>query len=548
MRVELESIHLNHDPTSKTTGAFSIRRNEKCPIVRPEWRRDISLRPEDAPAAYAYELVENIAITIQAELSCDDPSVKTLFVRARDGYLNPKKRSIGNHLRKMLTPLARESLTTNVLGSAPKTEVTFVNGKGMATLLLRDVKICEVGVSVSDVIWNWQYSLDGNDWEDLVTSLHRVYTVVNIPFSPWQPASRDIDNTQLPWTEALDFACRAAASAKDVTAAATQITQWVSRLGNGFIRYDVEGNGPPAFAFERGPRFDLTQFLLLLNGGTPLLGVLVNCDDCSAIVTSFSNILGCLLGEGEMGEDSFKLKPHLRVGVPKVLTSNFSRHNVSWLGLCTADDPVFDACVRFDFDPDPKRERWAVATSISFREYRPLLTDDAKNCTPQGRRLDRKIGGLSFPFEALYPHEFGPAAQVVNALKSEAKLFRDPELSNLRLIQTTLVKYLLQSFWRSRKEIGVTYCLDTYECGSAEAVRTLVDELLSSFNLRPDKVEDPTVGNEMYASKNRSSIVFVRGQFVLLTRNTGRKTSSSEDLAKKIDELFTNQQVATEGA
>src|SRR5215213_5991969 len=114
MRVDLKAIHFNYDPNPERTGAFTIRRNERCDIVLPEWRRGISVRPEDAPAAYVYNLVKDIRVTIEAEFSCDDPDA-TVLVRARDGHLKWDA-----------------NCESNVLGTVAETEVTFVKGGARA--------------------------------------------------------------------------------------------------------------------------------------------------------------------------------------------------------------------------------------------------------------------------------------------------------------------------------------------------------------------------------------------------------------------------------
>jgi hypothetical protein len=53
MQVFLEAIKFNHDQSSATGDAFNIRRNDTEQVNVPEWRRGISVKPEDSPAAYA---------------------------------------------------------------------------------------------------------------------------------------------------------------------------------------------------------------------------------------------------------------------------------------------------------------------------------------------------------------------------------------------------------------------------------------------------------------------------------------------------------------
>lgn len=534
MLVNVERIHLNHDPTSKTTGAFSIRRNERCDIVRPEWRNRVCVRPEDAPAAYACNRVENINITIQAEFSCMHPGVTKVLVRACDGHLNSDYNCEGN-----------------VLGTVAETEVRFVNRMATATLCLENVKLEDTGVGVNDVIWKWQFSEDGQNWEDITTSRHRIYSVIRMPTAPWEPHSTKITNTQLPWTEVLDFACRIAASTKDLITAARKVTLWANGLGKGILHYDDPGGGWTGFTLDDPPRFDCSEFLLRLNGGQNLQGPAVNCDDCAAIVTSFSNILGCELSEGEIsGNFSFNLHPNRKIGRKAVLNGAFSRHNVGWLGECTQDDPVFDACLEVDSDPNPAEEPhdWVVPANIVFHEYRPQLTPDACNAVPSGKLPVRRIGiaasslALNHLFTSRKLRLDGadiPQPILAWGIFLGRDLLEDLKLIDFRFIDTTLSEYLLQSFWCRRNNPDISFNVDMYEVKSGKSTAPLVKNILDRFHLRPEPIENPDFGTEAYASKGEYTIVFVRTSFVFLLRNTGKQLEPTKDFAKEIDKLIT---------
>lgn len=547
MPVNLEAIHLNHDPSSTTTGAFSIRRNERVPIRRPEWLRHISVRPEDAPAAYAYELAKNIGVTIEAAFSCTGPPIPKIRVRALDEHLHPKKDSLGSRLLQLLSPSARDSVPSNVLGNVAEGDVTFEGGKGKATLFLENVKIRDVGVGVSDVIWRWQYSLDGKDWIDLTTSLHRIYTVVEMPTPPWQPKSKEINDTQLPWAEVLDFACRIAIGTKSLDEAATKITQWANGLGKQkLIKYDQPG-GWPAFIEDSPRSFDCSDFLLLLNGGPNLQGSEINCDDCSAIVTSFSNVLGCRLSEGKMGGLSFDLKPHLRIGLDPVFESNFGGHRVGWLGECTEIDPLFDACVQLDLDDDPTTKIFTVPTNIKFIDYRPRLTTEEDNCKALGKLPVMRMGlpplrKIPKADALLRDSEISSATTIL----SRVEQFPDLRLIDFRFSETTPARYLLQFFLRQRNDLDVSFGTKMYESALTENTQALVQNILNRFNQPPQKIPEPPFGTEAYASENRSVILFVRDVFVFLIRNTGKKSASCEELAKLIDRVIVEMTTTTE--
>ena len=509
MPVNLETIHFNHDSTSKTTGAFSIRKNETIPVVLPECRRNQSFRAEDAPAAYAYNLVKDLIVTkkmrvqIKAQFSCTDSQITKVLVKAEDGNARPN----------------------NVLGTVAETEVTFVQGRADAELYLDNVRIPDLGVGVSTIIWNWQYSLDGKKWVDITTTTHKIYTVVDLPGDPWEPTSTNINNTQLPWTEVLEFACSVAVSTTNVTDAATKITLWTNSLGPKFVQYDNPGGGWQGFTFERPPRFDCSEFLLLLNGGTNMQGPMVNCDDCAAIVTSFSNILGCRLREGDLGgQFSFLLNPNMKIGREPVSNGFFSRHTVGWLGNLNANGRLFDGCLQLD--SEGMSEKFAVPVNISFRDYRPQLTTDSGNCRPRRKFPVRRIGlgARRLPLDGLVK------------LKHFGFEIPDLELVDFRFIDLTLAEYLLQSFWRS-SDAGIAFGIDMYEVAADKSAAPVVENILSRFHLQPERIDDAGFG-EAYASEGRFTILFVRKQFVFMVRNTGRQAIPTEHLAKFIDRLI----------
>jgi hypothetical protein len=51
--ITVEAITFNHDPGAATHDALNIRRNASQTVHVPEWRRFISVNPEDSPAVYA---------------------------------------------------------------------------------------------------------------------------------------------------------------------------------------------------------------------------------------------------------------------------------------------------------------------------------------------------------------------------------------------------------------------------------------------------------------------------------------------------------------
>jgi hypothetical protein len=63
---------------------LNIRRNATQFVHVPEWRRFISVNPEDSPAAYAVTPTQGHIITIEVSLITDDPSAAFIEVRVED--------------------------------------------------------------------------------------------------------------------------------------------------------------------------------------------------------------------------------------------------------------------------------------------------------------------------------------------------------------------------------------------------------------------------------------------------------------------------------
>jgi hypothetical protein len=79
--IVVEAITFNHDSDAATHDALNLRRNVSQAVNRPEWRRFISVNPEDSPAAYAIDATKGNAVTIHVVLHSTDP--ETAFVEVR---------------------------------------------------------------------------------------------------------------------------------------------------------------------------------------------------------------------------------------------------------------------------------------------------------------------------------------------------------------------------------------------------------------------------------------------------------------------------------
>jgi hypothetical protein len=352
MSVQLLAIALNHDPTSANADALNIRRNATTFVNVPEWQRGVSVNPEDAPAAYALAQVHGQAVTIKAQFRTTTP-LGSVKIRALDTDLKPPGGTGCLGLILQLLYWLFRALFGNVLGEPAARTVTFGAGgvSGLESFTLKHTRLDTAQVGVYTTRWRWQYRKKKGGWHDFDTSAHRVYLVLDTPAGPWQQAPYNAANTQLPWTEVLDYACAWADLATTADDAAAKVTAAVYDLGPGTVTYDCPGGGGSHYS---GGVFNCTAFLDRLRGGAGN-GQYVNCSDCATFVSSFANAVGCNLVQGQMGY-GFQLNPLLAIGYSVWQTAcgwgGFSYHEVAW-DTVGVNGNVWDACLQVDGDADP---------------------------------------------------------------------------------------------------------------------------------------------------------------------------------------------------
>ena len=353
--IAIEAIKFNHNAGSATHDALNIRKNATHFEHVPEWRRFISVNPEDSRAAYAIAPTKGNPITIEVSLSSTDPSAAFMEVR------------VEHHVKVQ--------------------PIHFTNGKtGFVSFELIDSPVMRGRVGIWDVEWHWEHRPGPHHpWHHFATTRHRFYVVLDVPTDPWEQGPYSASNTQLPWTDVLDHACRWAAGATTKDMAAALVTQNVYALGPSIVTYDCPGGGSSHYSW---PNFDCTAFIERLRGGIGN-GVYVNCSDCATFVSTFANALGCNLWQSRMGY-SFALNDILAIGSNVWQTAcgwgSFNYHEVAWKAACTASDDVYDGCLEVDGDSDPTSAPHVPLLPQDLRFGNPgnLLYRD-RLATPAGR-------------------------------------------------------------------------------------------------------------------------------------------------------------------
>jgi hypothetical protein len=333
--MQVEEVHFNHDTSSITSDAITIRKNQAGnPIQAPEWKR--GLPPQ--PAAYAAAPL-GANVTIKARFSAGQPD-SVIKIRAVDAWVPPATPTgcLG-WLIWFISNLIR-ALFGNVLGDTDAQAVSFDGAglSGLITFTLVNHKLKSSGVGIRTTDWKWQYH-HHKKWHTFDTTQHKIYLVLDVPNGPWNQNAGN--NTQLPWTDALDKACLWALGAQTKNEAAEKITIAVNTQPN--------QSYTPSTIFGFGTYY-LSSYLNQLNGGAPFQ---LNCTDCADAVTTFSNLLGCDLWEGRLFNMITRKFLTLN-GNPSVeadwVSWSWGYHEICWLHQIGQFELIYDGCLQVDMD------------------------------------------------------------------------------------------------------------------------------------------------------------------------------------------------------
>jgi hypothetical protein len=555
MQVTLESIWFNHDPSMLTTGAFHIRRNESAPIILPEWERK---RPESlAHSAVAYALARlPKVVTIKASFKVTDGWNGRLQIRARGAKGGESDRP-----------------PANVLGDVKERKLSFQEGRSKwHTFQLENEKISQMGVGASDQIWNWEFSTDSRNWQTVQGTKHRVYVVLGLPTKPWKPKSRDYLDIQVPWTEALEWACHWAAGVtrgypltKNLDLIASTLTHRVNALGKVCITYASDSSFVDS-------KFDLSRFLSLLNG-KPTHSHTVNCDDCATIVSTFANLLGCDLWQSSMGL-TFDTNSILQIGDSQWASTRFLHHSVAWKGDCLGKDELFDAFLQVDGDRQPNKPPQFPLQPVKLRfgtgrqhNYSFRLVESG-HCDP-------------IPEDGLYRRrrrDFGPVFRGMEIISNKrallpAKQIYDfdswprPQDSRLDIkkassdLRSLLIAGFARLDWRSqiadefndkrfkkvfrigfaRASISSNELIDltVYEPSNPNRSNELLLQLLAGFQfLDLTRLQQPSLGDISFIQAGGVSILFRFGRTVIVLRSAGLDRTSVFEPASTLEKLL----------
>jgi len=541
MDVILKAIQFNHNCTAATHDAFNIRFNETQAVELPEWRRGITFTPQQSPAAYAINETRGNTLTLKASFAGTAES--EIFVRAVQarpdsrqargcnpfGWLSSGAQSFGVH-------------RANVLGEVKERRITL-DAKGKAELEefeLDNVLVWTAGISVSNTEWRWQFRATRRDrWTDFAITKHRIYTVLEIPNCPWQQFPFSERNTQLPWAEALEYACDWAVGAQEADQAAALITSNIYDLGLSHVGYFDS-------SFYSCPNFNCTGFLKLLNGEL-LTPHVMNCSDCATVVSSFANLVGCNLMQIKLGPAKFTTNLIRLIGDLHETTPEFSFHEVAWKGEVTDDGRIFDGCLQVDGDPQPGELPFEPLLPRNLRfgsaidhEYRFRLAaqvfprPDTLICRPIGfselglcGQADDELKEFlkqHYQFESW--RKLPPNKRLLSGSLSYLQLLFLSEWTlgswvDLPSFQASVLGF--QTLWVPLVVSDALVRLDFFELPDWQEARNFLLLELGEFELlKLRRLTKPLIGDVSFANDDYTALLFAQEKFVVTARSAGR--------------------------
>lgn len=593
MSIQVHQIQFCWNPKDPSSSAIPIRKNAANRLPNPEWSHDRTSPFGNAPVAYAINPTRGHKIFIKVSFKTKDTSLFGKEVEARAiqppiGYpYNPYLSPYLNYVQVVLTT------QVNVLGEVKARTVKF-NNKGESafeSFELINHRLAERGIGINQVKWHWQFrSSIGRPWVDIDRSEHKVYSLLELPNGPWSGPSGD--DFSLPWTEVLDQACTWAKGARTLSQAAGRVTNAVFNLGPVLLEYNCATFFPGYVLpvnLQGDAFFNCTAFLEHLQTGRGTRYVI--CTDCAAIVTTFSNILGCNLWQSKMytkGVTFFKVNPVLAIGnfqwdLP-CGTPGFAYHEVAWNNECTADDEIFDACLALDRDLSPSFYPHIplLPANLKFGEagdglYRDRLPQpsDVVFCNAQpGDRVRRPLSPnqlVTIRSRSLV-ERFGEDRARMLKKETGFSLWADRNKlkENLFVFMHKTPEYLLeewdlsysfsadwapgmprmsQELWRHKSKIkSQAIQISKYECASRKDAHELIIRLLTEAHIPVDYEAVEDVGDAAYATSTYHAVVFARGNLVLVLANADRDQLNLKKLAVDIDQsLFSKNEITTRG-
>lgn len=194
---------------------------------------------------------------------------------------------------------------SSLLGGVLQADVApqdWRNGLATVSIPIDATALRAAGVGAHRMVWDWHFGTGTlADAALFAVSELIVFATLSSPNAPWTALEGASAELTPPWPSALMVACDWARGAATVREAARMITRRVIDLGGQLpqvparLRY-----APPAKPRYKGSGemplwFDCELFIADLGGPPPQPSLRVNCVELTAVIATFSNLLGCAL-------------------------------------------------------------------------------------------------------------------------------------------------------------------------------------------------------------------------------------------------------------
>jgi hypothetical protein len=299
--------------------AIRLRFDGRHVVPSPEWVSDRNRLAADSPVLYELAKLASGEVRIQARFSGSEG--RTFLVQA----------------------IANES---SPLGDIAPFTVDFPASDPLETWINLYPK-CPSGVAADDQSWQWQWKVnEGDAWQDLMESNHRIYVIFGLPGSPWSVETSAEE--AWPWASALELACNWMCGADCYQSAADLLVRRILEISHPPKPLFTYSGGNSSFVVDGS--FKLQRFLDA-TWDLPHANHKVDCRDSSTIVATLVNLVGGRLAEarinGKRGDD-FAINTNIPLGASLLQAHPpfFNFHEVGWRGPAGPSGIIWDICLR----------------------------------------------------------------------------------------------------------------------------------------------------------------------------------------------------------